>query len=92
MRSLGRARTGRPQQAESSHRNPAQHREWGGVMHAHAHAHAIRKKLTHRIASEPSLWRNDAQRAGHQAGASLPFDKIAAGNFRAQGQKLSIVF
>ena len=50
------------------------------------------KKLTHRIASEPSLWRNDAQRAVHQAGASLPFDKVAAGNFRAQGQKLSIVF
>ena len=51
-----------------------------------------KQKLTHRIASEPSLWRNDAQRDVHQAGASLPFDKVAAGTFRAQGQKLSIVF
>ena len=55
-------------------------------------AKSNRKNLTHRIASEPSLWRNDAQRDVHQAGASLSFDKIAAGNFRAQGQKLSIVF
>lgn len=52
----------------------------------------VTTKLTHRIASEPSLWRNDAQRNVHQADAPLPFDRGTAGTFRAQGQKLSVVF
>ncbi len=93
MRSLGRSRTGRLQQADScTYRNPAA--TWK-VWRNHACTRTQLsncKKFTHRIASEPSLRRNDAQRDVHQAGASLPFDKIAAGNFRAQGQKLSIVF
>ena len=62
------------------------------LLHAAVFGQKKTQNVTHRIASEPSLWRNDAQRNVHQAGAPLPFDRGTAGTIRAQGQKLSIVF
>ncbi len=50
------------------------------------------KKMPIGLPPVQRTWRNDAQGAVHQAGASLPFDKVAAGSIRAQGRKLTIVF
>jgi len=50
------------------------------------------KKMPIGLPPVQRTWRNVAQGAVHQAGASLPFDKVAAGSIRAQGRKLTIVF